>query len=163
MKEGSFLKNIYLLAAMFILAQVNIFTVLPDDLYASTEVLKTSKVKVGEKAPLEGSIKDAHVAGKAVVLLLLSNPMQCRSCDLVEGVIKEAVSRGGGTVYVVKGGQDMLGAADEETVTLKRLFGFVTMGEAWTFVIDKNGILKKIFIGEFTKDELETTLDAMEK
>lgn len=117
-------------------------------LHAATEVLKTSKVLVGSAAPLAGSVKDAHERGKAVLLVLFSNPIQCRDCDKVDEAAKESASKyGAGIEYIGKGGGDMLGATDEETVTLKKLYGFVTMGEAWTFVIDRDGILRKIFIG----------------
>ena len=57
------------------------------------------------------------------------------------------------------GGQDMLGAASEETIALKKLYGFVTMGDAWSFIIDKDGVLRKIYIGLFSNGELEEALD----
>ncbi len=150
--------RVYLLPAVIIALSAAISSVPSVYLHAATEVLKTSRVRVGDKAPLAGEIEKAHKAGKAIVLLLLSNPMQCRRCDEVDAIIREGVSRYPGAAYVAKGGQDMLGAADAETVMLKRLFGFVTMGEPWTFVIDREGVLKRIFIGGFTGDELGAAL-----
>ena len=127
-----------------------------EDVFASQEILKTSKVKIGEKVLLTDLIKGLHEEGKAIVLVLLSNPMQCTNCDSVVDFIEgEAKRYKDDVAFIVKGGQDMLGAMDEETVTLKRLYGFVTMGEPWTFVIDKEGVLQKIFIGRFTGKELE--------
>ncbi|MBI5039199.1 MAG: multicopper oxidase domain-containing protein [Nitrospirae bacterium] len=127
-----------------------------EDVFASQEILKTSRVRIGEKVLLTDLIKGLHEEGKAIVLVLLSNPMQCTNCDSVVDLIEgEAKRYKDDVAFIVKGGQDMLGAMDEETVTLKRVYGFVTMGEPWTFVIDKEGVLKKIFIGRFTSKELE--------
>lgn len=122
------------------------------------EILKTSKVKVGEKAPLTDTLEKVHKEGKAIVLVLLPNPMQCNGCDSVVKLIEEDETRHKDIAYILKGGEDMLGAMDEETIILKRLYGFVTIGEPWTFVIDKEGVLQKIFIGRFTSKELEDML-----
>ncbi len=132
------------------------------DIFAAQEILKTNKAKVGESAPMTESLQMAVEGGKSIVLVLLSNPMQCNSCDRLVNLIEEkaTVSRGDVT-YIVKGGQDMLGALDEETVALKKLYGFVTMGEPWTFIIDRGGVLRKIFIGLFTGKELDETLDSL--
>lgn len=125
------------------------------------EVLKTSKVKVGEKAPLTDSLKRAHGEGMAIVLVLLPNPMQCNGCDKLEGLIEEEAARHTDIAFIVKGGEDMLGAVDEETIALKRLYGFVTVGEAWTFIIDKEGVLRGIFIGPMGKEELRGIMDSI--
>src|SRR3989338_7574819 len=129
------------------------------------EMLKTSKVKVGEKAPITDSLKKPHEDGKAIVLLLLSNPMQCENCEKVSQLIKEEIEKYKDDIaYIAKGGQDIRGAIDEETKQLKKLYGFVTVGQPWTFIIDREGILKKIFIGQISKEELNDAIkQAIEK
>lgn len=134
------------------------YCLLPTVLYAE-DMLKTSKVKVGEKAPLTDSLKKAHEDGKAIVLLLLSNPMQCEKCEEMDKLIKEEVEKvKDNVVCIKKGGQDILGAGDEETSQLKKLYGFVTIGQPWTFIIDKEGILKKIFFGQISREELNNAI-----
>lgn len=141
---------------LFFCLLTSLICILSSRVVIAEEIIKTSKVKIGEKVPMTDHIKGLHEEGKAIVLVLLSNPMQCTSCDLIVDVIEGETKRYKDDVaFIVKGGQDMLGAMDEETVTLKRLYGFVTMGEPWTFVIDKEGVLQKIFIGRFTGKELE--------
>ncbi|MBI3399336.1 MAG: hypothetical protein HY026_08950 [Deltaproteobacteria bacterium] len=128
--------------------------------YAAQEVLKTSKIKVGEKIPLTETLKEANEHGKIIVLVLLSNPMQCNKCDsLVSMLEKETESYKNDAVFIMAGGQDMTGAASEETIALKKLYGFVTIGESWTFIIDKQGVLRKIFIGAFNQQELKDTVN----
>ena len=136
------------------------YCLLPTVLYAAQEMLKTQKVKVGEKVPLTDALKKVNEDGKAIALLLLSNPMQCNGCDEMVSLFEEETKRYKDNVaFVVKGGQDMRGALDEDTVALKRLYGFVTMGKPWVFFIDKEGILRKILMGPFTREELEGILD----
>jgi plastocyanin len=131
---------------------------LPVFLYAE-EMLKTSKVKVGEKAPLTDSLKKPHEDGKAIVLLLLSNPMQCENCEKVSQLIKEEIEKYKDNVdYIAKGGLDIRGAVDEETVALKKLYGFITMGQPWTFIIDKQGILQKMYFGAVSRNELNDAI-----
>ncbi|MBI3813699.1 MAG: multicopper oxidase domain-containing protein [Nitrospinae bacterium] len=126
------------------------------------EILKTSKVKVGEKAPLTDSLKKPHDEGKAIVLLLLSNPMQCEKCEEMAKLMKEETEKYKDSVaYVVKGGQDILGAVDEDTSQLKKLYGFVTIGQPWTFFIDKQGFLQKIFFGQISSEELNNAIQSI--
>src|SRR3989338_3038836 len=129
------------------------------------EMLKTSKVKVGEKAPITDSLKKPHEDGKAIVLLLLSNPMQCENCEKVSQLIKEEIEKYKDDIaYIAKGGQDIRGAIDEETIQLKKLYGFLTVGQPWTFIIDKEGVLKKIFFCQISKEELNDAIkQAIEK
>ncbi len=128
--------------------------------FAAQEILKTSKIKVGEKVPLTETLKKANEEGKIIVLVLLSNPMQCNKCDsLVSMLEKETEQYKNEAVFIMAGGQDMMGAASEETIALKKLYGFVTMGEAWTFMIDKQSVMRKIFIGLFNQQELKDAMD----
>lgn len=130
--------------------------------FAAQEVLKTSRVSVGEKVALTETLKKANEEGKIIVLVLLPGPMGCRRCDSLISLLEKETSRyKDDAVFIMAGGQDMLGAIDKETLELKRSYGFVTMGEAWTFIIDKNGILKKIFIGIYTSQELQEILDSV--
>lgn len=130
--------------------------------YAAQELLKTSRIKVGEKALLTETLKKANEEGKAIVLVLLSNPMQCNKCDTLLDIIeKESSKYQMDIVFIAAGGQDMLGAGSEETITLKKSYGFVTIGEPWIFFIDKEGILRKIYIGIFSKEELKEEVDSI--
>lgn len=130
--------------------------------FAAQEMLKTSKVKVGEKAPLTETLKKANEEGKIIVLVLLSNPMQCNKCDsLVSMLEKEAEQYKNDVAFIMAGGQDILGAASEETIALKKLYGFVTMGDPWTFIIDREGVLRNIYIGLYAKQEIEETLNGI--
>lgn len=132
---------------------------LPTILYAAQEVLKTAKVKVGEKAPITEILKKANDDGKIIVLVLLPNPMQCNHCDELMSLLeKEAEPYKNDAAFITAGGQDLLGAADE-TLQLKKLYGFVSVGEAWTFIIDKQGVLSKILLGAFNEKELKDSLD----
>lgn len=130
--------------------------------YAAQEILKTSKIKVGEKAPITETLKEANEHGKIIVLTLLSNPIQCNRCDsLIDMLEKETESYKNDAVFIMAGGQDIIGASSEETIALKKLYGFVSIGEAWTFIIDKQGILRKIFIGPLSQEELEGELNGI--
>ncbi|MBI5682808.1 MAG: hypothetical protein HZC45_06555 [Deltaproteobacteria bacterium] len=130
--------------------------------FAAQELLKTSKVKVGEKILLTETSKKANEEGKFVVLVLFPGPMGCRSCDTLLNLLeKEADRHKEYASFIIAGGQDILGAMNEETFELKRSYGFVTMGEAWTFIIDKEGILRKIFVGLFNADELKEVISSM--
>ncbi len=132
------------------------------DTLAAQEMLKTSRVKVGEKVTLTETLKKANKEGKVIVLVLLSNPMQCNHCDsLISLLEKETEPYKKDAAFITAGGQDMLGASSEETIALKKLYGFVTMGEPWTFIIDKEGVLRKILIGLFTTQKLEETIDGI--
>lgn len=127
--------------------------------FAAQEMLKTSRVKVGEKVTLTETLKKANEEGKVIVLALLSNPMQCDHCDsLISLLEKETEPYKKDAAFITAGGQDMLGASSEETIALKKLYGFVTVGEPWTFIIDKEGVLRKIYIGSFTREELRGIL-----
>lgn len=138
------------------------FCLPPTALYASKEMLKTSRVKVGEKVPLTETLKEANEQGKIIVLVLLSNPMQCNKCDELTSLLeKEAELYKKDAAFIMAGGQDMLGTASEETIALKKLYGFVTVGEPWTFIIDKEGVLRNIFIGLYTESELEGILNGV--
>ena len=142
---------------------LSVLCLLSSDLYAE-EMLKTSKVKVGDKAPLTDSLKKPHEDGKAIVLLLLSNPMQCENCEKVSQLIKEEIEKYKDNVaYIAKGGQDIRGALDEETIQLKKLYGFVTVGQPWTFIIDKQGVLQKIFFGAVSRNELNDAIQPIIK
>lgn len=128
--------------------------------FAAQEMLKTAKVKVGEKVPVTETLKKINEEGKIILLVLLSNPMQCNKCDSLVSILeKETEQYKNDAVFIMAGGQDMLGAASEETIALKKLYGFVTMGDAWSFIIDKDGVLRKIYIGLYTKQEIEETLN----
>lgn len=135
---------------------------LSNKVIAAQDMLKTSRVRVGEPAPLTDSLKRANEAGKVIIMTLFPNPMGCKRCDsMVELIKDEAQANKGMAEFIIKGGEDMLGATDDETVELKRSYGFVTMGEPWSFIIDRNGVLQKILIGPLTKQELEEVIKSV--
>jgi len=137
-----------------------LFTIHYSPSYAAQELLKTSKVKVGEKAPLTETLKKVNEEGKIIVLVLFPGPIGCNRCDTILSLLeKEAERYKGYAVFITAGGQDILGAMGKETIELKRAYGFVTMGDPWTFIIDREGILRKIFMGLFNAEELKEVID----
>jgi hypothetical protein len=128
---------------------------------AYEEMLKTSKVKVGEKAPVTESLKKPLAEGKYIVLTLFPNPMQCEACDRIIAGIDEAAKKHPDAAFVTKGGEDMRGAMDEETVIAKRLYGFVTVGQAFAFFIDNKGVIRKIIMGRFNSPTIETIFEEL--
>lgn len=151
-----------LIPVTFILCIVS-FLLSGTDSLAVHDVLKTSKVRVGEKAPVTDSIKKANSEGRAIVVTLLPGPMGCRKCDAFINLIQEEASLNRDVAFILKGGEDILGATDEETILLKKNYGFVTMGEAWSFIIDKEGVLRKILIGPFSREELKDLLESIKR
>lgn len=123
--------------------------------FAAQEMLKTSKVKVGEKMLFTETLKKAHDKGNAIVLVLFPNPLGCKGCDELISLLGKEAERNKDIAYIMAGAQDILGAPGSETAELKRLYGFVTMGAPWTFFIDKEGILRKILLGPFGREELD--------
>src|SRR3990167_8352417 len=99
---------------IFFCLLTSLICILSAPVVIAEEILKTSKVKIGEKVLLTDLIKGLHEEGKAIVLVLLSNPMQCTNCDSVVDFIEgEAKRYKDDVAFIVKGGQDMLGAMDE--------------------------------------------------
>ena len=133
----------------------------PTGATAFDSILKTPKVRVGEKAPIAESLEKPREEGRAVVLVLFPNPTRCGGCEMTTAAIGEAAKKHPGVAFVMLGGGDKLGAMDEETAVVRRLYGFVTTGEAMTFFIDDRGILRKIITGGYNGPALEGMLESL--
>jgi len=126
---------------------------LPISLFAGVKGLPEgeSRVKVGEKAPLETTeLKKAHEEGKAI-LLMFGNPWHCIACEKM-WFVKEIMPKYEKEFAFIQLAAQRVKFWDppEANVKLARRYGI--QGEPWMFVIDKKGIVQHIFIG-FTKVE----------
>jgi hypothetical protein len=127
----------------------------PSGASAAQEMEKNKKVKVGGMAPISESLMKLREQGKFIILVLFPNPMQCEGCDTIIAAINESAKKHPDIAFIMKGGQDLEGASDDDTIALKRALGFVTMGEAMTYFIDGNGIIQRMTFGRFNSPELE--------
>lgn len=117
-----------------------------------------TKVQVGDKAPLDtADLKDAHDDGK-IILLMFGNPDHCRYCEKVWFNITDIASQyKKGVVAIVKKHRaaEFWGPEPEDAALGKR---YGVIGEPWLFLIDKQGIVRHIFIGFAGRTEIETEL-----
>lgn len=114
-----------------------------------------SRVQVGDIAPLDtADLKKAHEEGK-VILLMFGNVDHCIYCEKVWGNIRELLSQYGKDVAgILKTHRpSKFWAPDDEAVALGEKYGVI--GEPWVFVIDKKGIVSRIFMGLTGKTEIE--------
>ncbi|MBI3580967.1 MAG: hypothetical protein HY098_02645 [Nitrospinae bacterium] len=118
-------------------------------------VLKTQRVRVGEKAPLAEPLRTPLEEGRPIVLVLFPNTAGCEGCDGITAALDEAEKKHPDVAFVRLGGEDSTGAMDEEAAVVKRLYGFVTKAEAMAFYIDREGILRKITVGRFNGPAIE--------
>ena len=118
-------------------------------------------VRVGDRAPLEAEdLKKAHGDGK-VILLMFGNPDHCRYCEKVWFNIMDIGSRYEQDVAVI--GKRHRAAEfwgpESEDVALGKRYGVI--GEPWLFIIDREGIVRHIFMGFAGLTEIETQLLAI--
>lgn len=115
-------------------------------------------VELGEPAPLNtDELKKAHNEGKAI-LLMFGNPDHCTYCervwrsasDLQERYVKEVTA-----ILTVHRASKFWGP-ESESVALGRVYGVI--GEPWLFLIDRDGIIRKIYKGFVEKAEIENGL-----
>ena len=115
-------------------------------------------VAVGEKAPLiTEELRKAHKDGKAI-LLMFGNTWHCQYCEKTWANIESLMPKYEKDVTAIQKATQRVKfwEPDEEAVNLARAYGI--FGEPWLFVIDKEGIVKYIFIGFAGKDEIEEEL-----
>ncbi|MBI3794099.1 MAG: hypothetical protein HY280_05160 [Nitrospinae bacterium] len=129
---------------------------------AASDMPKTKTVKVGDKAPGMGELKQPFPKGKPLVLVMFPTPLGCGGCDTLEAAMSMESKKHPEISFVIKGGDDIRGTMDPDTVILKKAYGFVTMGEAWTIYIDANGIIQKMTLGRFAGSELESYLEELQ-
>ncbi len=117
-----------------------------------------SNVEVGDKAPLDtADLKKAHEEGK-VILLMFGNVDHCIYCEKVWGNIRELMEQyGNDAVGILKTHRaSKFWGPEDEAVALGEKYGVV--GEPWLFIIDKDGVVRYIFMGLVGKTEIETEL-----
>ena len=126
---------------------------------AYDEILKTQRVKVGEKGPVTETLEKPREEGRETVLVLFPNPTRCRGCDMMTAAMDEAAKKHPDVAFVMLGGGAARDEMDEETTIVRRLYGFVPTGEAMAFFIDYKGVIRKITTGPFNGPALEGMLE----
>lgn len=104
-------------------------------------------VRVGDKAPLvTEELRKAHGEGK-VILLMFGNPWHCQWCEKVWHNIQTILPKyNKDAVAILKTHQRVKWwEPNEEGKMLGRIYGII--GEPWLFLIDKEGIVRHIFMG----------------
>lgn len=106
-----------------------------------------SKVEIGDKAPLETEdLKRAHAEGKAIALMF-GNPDHCIYCEKSWGNIQALMPQYGNDIapiLIVHRASKFLAPSDT-AAALGEIYGVI--GEPWLFLIDKDGIVRHIFVG----------------
>ncbi|MBI3353629.1 MAG: hypothetical protein HY034_01890 [Nitrospirae bacterium] len=118
-----------------------------------------SKVQVGDKAPLESAdLKKANAEGKAIALMF-GNPDHCIHCEKVWGNINALMPKyGSDIVPILKTHRaSKFWGPEDEAVKLGELYGVI--GEPWLFIIDREGIVRHIFMGFAGKTEIENEIN----
>lgn len=145
---------------VFLFGFILVFAFLPRDLEAGVKGTPEgkSKVGVGDKAPLESEeLREAHAAGKAI-LLMFGNPWHCIHCEKVWFNIKDLLPRyEKDLAFVLVAAQRVkFWEPPDENVRLARRYGIV--GEPWVFLIGKDGVVRRIFVGFTGRAKLEAEL-----
>lgn len=117
-----------------------------------------STIQVGDIAPLDTEdLREAHAEGK-IILLLFGNPDHCLYCEKVWSSsrnFQEQYPREVAAILKTHRASKFWGPEDE-AVTLGKIYGVV--GEPWLFLIDREGIVRHIFMGFTGQGEIETEL-----
>jgi len=135
--------------------------VLPQDLQAGVKGTPEGKprIRVGERAPLESKeLREAHAAGKAV-LLMFGNPWHCIYCEKVWLNIRDLLPRfeRDVTLVLVPAQRVKFWEPPDENVRLAKRYGII--GEPWLFLIDRNGVVRHIFVGFTERAKIEAELN----
>jgi len=120
-----------------------------------------ARIRVGERAVLETEeLREAHGAGKAI-LLMFGNPWHCLYCERTWFNIREVLPRyEKDLAFVMVAAQRVkFWEPPDENVRLAKRYGII--GEPWIFLIDKNGIVRHIFVGFTEKGKLEAALNTL--
>ncbi len=141
------------------------YLILPVSSYAGLRGLPEgkSRVEVGDNAPLTtDDLRKAHEDGK-VILLMFGNPDHCIWCEKMWSNIREIMPQ-----YVNEAAAILkthraskFWGPEDEAAALGEQYGVI--GEPWLFVIDKDGIVRHIFMGFTGKGEIEARLEEVLK
>lgn len=157
------MKRFYILTSCFLLL-TSIF-LFPFLSHAGLRGLPEGKprVEVGDKAPLEtGDLRKAHEESK-IILLMFGNIDHCIYCEKVWANISELRLRHEKDVEAILKTHraSKFWGPEDEAVALGRIYGVI--GEPWLFIIDKEGIVRHIFMGFAGKAEIEGRLEEVLK
>jgi thioredoxin-related protein len=115
-------------------------------------------VEVGSPAPLVAEdLKKAHAEKKAI-LLMFGNPDHCIFCEKVWrhiSELQEASPNDVAAILKVHRASKFWGP-ESDAVALGRIYGVA--GEPWLFLIDRDGVLRRIYKGVVEKEEIEADL-----
>ncbi|MBI5970397.1 MAG: thioredoxin family protein [Deltaproteobacteria bacterium] len=115
-------------------------------------------VGLGSSAPLNTEeLKKANKEGK-VILLMFGNPDHCVYCERVwrsVSDLQEQYEKDAAGVLTKHRASKFWGPVSE-SVALGETYGVI--GEPWLFLIDKKGIIRRIFRGFVEKGEIEKGL-----
>ena len=144
----------------FFIAAIMVFFLFPQNPLAGVKGTPKGKprVKVGDVAPLETEeLRRAHEEGKAI-LLMFGNPWHCIYCEKVWLNIKALLPNyeEGVTFILVSPLQVKWWKPSDEHIKLASRYGII--GEPWVFLIDREGIVRHIFIGFTEKGKIEAGL-----
>lgn len=147
--------------AVCLLGLALILALLPQDLQAGVKGAPEgkSRIRVGERAALETEeLREAHARGKAI-LLMFGNPWHCLYCERVWFNIKELLPRFEQDVaFILVAAQRVkFWEPPDANVQLAKRYGII--GEPWVFLIDRNGVVRHIFVGFTGRAVLEAELD----
>lgn len=145
------------------LIAILVFVFLPSYPYAANAVMRgmpegESAVEVGKPASLNTEdLKKAHGDGKTI-LLMFGNPDHCIYCEKVWrhiSELQEANPNDVAAILKVHRASKFWGP-ESDAVALGRIYGVV--GEPWLFLIDRDGVLRRIYRGVAEKGEIEADL-----
>lgn len=133
---------------------------LPSEAVTAVRGLPEGKPRlgVGDRAYLEREeLKTAHEEGKTI-LLMFGNPWHCIYCERTWFNIREILRRYEKEVaFVLVEAQPVkFWRPEEENLELARRYGVI--GEPWVFLIDREGVVRHVFVGFRPKREIEAVL-----
>lgn len=117
------------------------------------------RVEVGTAAPLDlEGLKKAHEEGK-VILLMFGNPTHCIYCEKVwtsVELLKSKHEEDVAAVLAIHRAAKFWGG-ESDAVALGKRYGVI--GEPWLYLIDREGIVRHIFVGMVGRSEIEAELE----
>ena len=133
-------------------------SLLPSALFAAEEMTNTSRVKVGDKAPITDSLQGPIEETQFIVLVLFPSPIGCDACAMVRAAMDETEKKHPDIAFFRFGGEPVEGALNDESIVAKKKYGFVAAGEPWTFFIDGEGKIRMMTKGGYNGFELQQRL-----
>lgn len=133
---------------------------LPLDLQAGIKGMPEGnpRVRVGDRSPLESeALRTAHEQGKAI-LLMFGNPWHCIYCEKVWFNIKDLMPGYENDLAFILVAPQKLKFWEPPNGDLELARHYGVVGEPWVFLIDKEGIVRHIFVGFTGKSKIETEI-----